>query len=247
MIDTSDRRITIRTSPEVAAAKHLARTYGFSMRRRRRVGPVVFEIGYGAGELVFTDDGRLESAYLFGTHHIDASFPDLAGVLEYGPAHEESLDTTEITVLVLDELPDANAPLTGPIQLPDLSTALAVVTPEVVIPIAPVPVVRRRRIYSVPVRVVLTLPPAPKTLRDYQQEVLEEQPTARSLWSRFSVGMALLMQSLVLVFAPASGLQVRDSVAMFSVIIAVIGLALVKSAVTDNDQRLDALREVGLR
>jgi len=246
--DTPERRLDIRRSAEVSAAKHLARTHGILMRRRRRVGPVIFDLGTRTqltvhGQLEFTDTGVLVDARLFGTQQGLLSFLALGEVLEFGSS-PEVVSTVELaTEIVLDELPDLAAVLTGPILLPTADT-LVIRKPEPTKSLAPL----RRRYLPVSVDAGQVVSrPYRQTLPDRQRALLAALPKARRLWSRFLFGVVLVVQIIaVLMIWPMGGVP-SPQLLFLSIVIAVIGLPIAGTAMHANDTRLEQLRAVGLR
>jgi hypothetical protein len=259
-IDNPERRAAVRGSAEIAAAKHLARAYGVSMRRRRRVGAVVYDLGSSGaprahGSLTFTDAGVLHSAHLFGGD-VDLIPAErllaLARVLEHGPAQEA---TELVTTLVVEE--DV---ATGPIQivastvvavLPAAEVEPALIEPAVVLE-APTAIAfvdeTSPSTVSVPIPIVLTMPERSPgySLHELQQEVLEAFPARARLWAWFFLGVLLVFQAVALLLVAASSIEVPVFAWVGSALVALAGLGVLGGAIGANDRRLAAYRAVGL-
>lgn len=262
-IDTAERRSTIHGSPEVSASKHLARAYGFSMRRRRRIGPVVFDLGTAAtrsayGELRFTDEGRLEDANLFGLHQGPLPLIDLASLLEYGTLPEQAHHAEEASALVLNALDEAVT--TGPIVLPALEPTLELepveslaafspLTEPVSLFTGPVALPGGPQTQSIPIPMVLTRKARPprKTAAEEWQEAVATISPALVVWARFILGVFLATQVTFPMFAAASGADVPGWLVAMSVVGAMIGLVITRYALRDNDQRTVRLQELDER
>jgi len=235
------------------------------MRRRRRVGPVVYDIGRpeqprAYGEVRFDDDGRLQAAQVFG-QELDTLEPTrllaLGALLEHGPIPPAELTTT----LVVEE--DVT---TGPIQIvaspptteitivaviPAAEVEPAEIEPAVVLddpaPAELVLVGRRRGVVSMPVPLVISMPPRTpaSTLAELQEEVLEAFPAARSIWGRFFLGLLLTIQCFALALV-GTAVEVPVWAWAVSLAFALLGLGLLGNAIRSNDRRLAAYRAVGL-
>lgn len=219
-VDTAERRSAIRGSAEVSAAKHLARAYGFSMRRRRRVGPVVFDLaiaGLKAGQLSFFDEGVLAWVSLHDQIQ-DVTMLELASLMEYGyvEAHVEEAVILDLAVA------------TGPVVLPALPAPVEALPTTDAIPLA-VGLTTR----SIPIPMVATLP-----VIELTEQPVEYQPSALGLWARFVLGLILVVQALwPLAILPFGGDPTWTLVAM-SVVGAIVGVVTIGFALSANDRRL---------
>lgn len=254
-LDTPERRTAIHGSPEVSAAKHLARTYGVSMRRHRRLGSVAFDIGLGGttrasyaafGEITFTDTGNLDGGNLFGLEMgafgVDFTMLTLGSTLEFGAlplAVEESTGPAS-TTLVVDAVPEVIAAITGTVLVlePELAreweapllTELTVNTGAIEVPTTTI---------SVPVYQTITMlrSPRPRTRAQLRQDAAELVPAASPLWARFFLGLVMVLQLLGVVWAFTFGVAGLGWLTL-SVITAIFGLPVLVLAVRGNDERL---------
>ena len=265
-LDTPERRAAIHGSAYVSAAKHLARANGVSMTRRRRVGPVVFDVGIRSGDhrahgtIAFTSEGRLDSVDLFAQHQGWISLVALADVLEFGPlgarASEAVMETSPVEI-VLEALPDPETPLTGLIPVVTASTVITVLpAPEAAVERVPALIVAdvpsaQPRTLSIPIVMVpsnLTLPEKRPTLRARQEAVREALPSSWQVWRQFTLGVLLVLQLVAYVFLTLVLNQSLNGILItMSVVAATVGVGITGTAIHTNDNRIDALRAVGIR
>lgn len=245
-IDTPQRRTSIRQSPEVAAVRHLARAYGFSMRRRRRVGIVTFIlVVHGAdlpyGEARFSDTGHLVAVHLYGGHHGELSMLHLAEYLEYGSLVKEELRTQDLEAAFWD----LN---TGPVSLPVLAHAgveyeptsepVALLTGVITLPLEWASPLTQ----SVPVQMVYSRPARPE--RAVTQDLVPDKAEA---WFRFFLGTVLIFQAAWPFFLGALGGVPQVHWIAVSVVAAILGVVVVRSAIRAHDQLIATAALTALR
>lgn len=227
-LDNEARRNAIRRSPEVLALRHLARAYGVTFRRRRRVGPVVFDVGFrdelrAYGTVSFTDEGRIAGAALFRRVQETASVHVLAQVLEFGPLPDGASTTRVAHLVPVEEVVPTTIVIlpSTPIVLPQAAAA-------------PLPVVRRAGRPRVP------------TLAERRQAVIEALPDARRLWARFIIGLALTLQLLAVAVASLAALAFIPIAFIVSTAVAAVGVVIAGRAIAEHDRRRAQLHSVGL-
>ena len=242
-IDTLERRATIHSSVEIAAAKHLARAYGLSMRRQRRVGAVTYLLGNhfdgGAyGNLRFSDGGALSETNIFGMHEGAASLLELAAYFEFGNLRDSMLFESAAPLAFLEfETPITDTVFLTSKAAPQYGAAASPTTqpvPLVVTPPSPYAPKQGRE-----VRVVRgVLASAPRPARAAQDPRTAEAVTH---WTFFLIGVALVAQFIFPVMALLSGIVITAPQLLLSVVGWIVGLATARTSFMANEERTAAV------
>lgn len=273
-LDTSQRREVVHTSPEIAAAKHIARSNGLHMRRLRRVGPIRFTVG-DEGLVQFSDSGRLTASLLGRVFEVTPLFAELDTLMAAEKFWDEArtLADVDTMTIILPDLPADAEPMTGPVPvdtplydvmvltLPEDASAavraqdsLPVETAAMYLPLVELGLERVVSMATASIQIIeptLTSPAAmdltPHTREIAIIEAKAQLPSGVGLWTRFFFGVLMFISAMIVGASAPLNLDNEAWIVAVSVAFGSLAVLVIAKAIHENDLRLAALRTAGLR